>query len=891
MLVFLLLVALVSRVAAECPNACSAHGKCGAYDMCSCYRNWMANDCSERICQFGIAHVDTPMGDLDASSGVLSGPSVNVVTNNDMYPYGTSEQFPHMWDSNQNILTNSAHYYRECSNKGICDRSAGVCQCIDGYEGSACQRASCPTTANGMCNGKGTCETIKTIANMDHQNVYNLWDEYSTMGCVCEGGYTGPDCSQRICKTGVDPLYVDDFPNARIANFTVQFWVTVASGNPTGVIYGNYSLVFTDATNEEWQTVPIDIFSTCDAVINALEGLPNNVVPKGSVLCYRPEFAFHTNCGKLTNDADAGVVGYATNILKPMCGFNTYTADTNKGQSTDVASGQSAGLNTNAASIVYGAYGVSEVEPIFDVNMYVAQKYTIAFTGNPGAIPQIGINKYLDGSRPTLMTTDPVNRLTFAAYPNGFIGEEVDMVPDECSGVLVTLSGATASSGYHTLAGLDAVALRRLKICLGDSDGVVATNVEVYNWDYGNSWNPHLIKLIDATQDISTEYIRSDGTTYKIPDAYARNPGTGTGTNSFGTSSSGSTGNSGVYQDSVLYDYPMTKLCSNAKAWQFYKGAQKLYPYGGSGASGTGAPYNPTYLNFGWCHNINPPGFFAVIWWDTTAGLFKVYTRAAQDYATTTKFHVFTTTGTLQRISADAHAFTATGTMSTLARTNTYFSNTVYTTNVTNTFNRYDGNIDCETNYASPPMASNIINNGAHDCLNKNDLVMFLNVGQDSVGSYAATANQAWSPLMGSSTAGIAQGQSGNADTGPKAASLLSNPVYPNIYTVKKIWRDTKADNKNGPGAAIEGNVNSELMRHQIILDYGMNARYMYNGGPALYNEDSTAAIFKFYPPTNAYNYADECSNRGICDTTAGTCTCFAGFTGDACDQINALAL
>ena len=38
---------LVGIVVSECPNACSAHGKCGAYDMCTCYRNWMSNDCSE----------------------------------------------------------------------------------------------------------------------------------------------------------------------------------------------------------------------------------------------------------------------------------------------------------------------------------------------------------------------------------------------------------------------------------------------------------------------------------------------------------------------------------------------------------------------------------------------------------------------------------------------------------------------------------------------------------------------------------------------------------------------------------------------------------------------------------------------------------------------------
>lgn len=32
----------------ECPNACSAHGKCVGYDMCECYRKWMGNDCSQR---------------------------------------------------------------------------------------------------------------------------------------------------------------------------------------------------------------------------------------------------------------------------------------------------------------------------------------------------------------------------------------------------------------------------------------------------------------------------------------------------------------------------------------------------------------------------------------------------------------------------------------------------------------------------------------------------------------------------------------------------------------------------------------------------------------------------------------------------------------------------
>jgi len=36
--------------------------------------------------------------------------------------------------------------------------------------------------------------------------------------------------------------------------------------------------------------------------------------------------------------------------------------------------------------------------------------------------------------------------------------------------------------------------------------------------------------------------------------------------------------------------------------------------------------------------------------------------------------------------------------------------------------------------------------------------------------------------------------------------------------------------------------------------------------------------------PTTAHQYV-ECSNRGTCDRTSGTCTCFTGFTGSACNR------
>lgn len=64
-LVLVTFLALASGVLGSCPNACSGHGTCGSNDECNCFRNWMANDCSERVCPFGISHTTTPQGDLN----------------------------------------------------------------------------------------------------------------------------------------------------------------------------------------------------------------------------------------------------------------------------------------------------------------------------------------------------------------------------------------------------------------------------------------------------------------------------------------------------------------------------------------------------------------------------------------------------------------------------------------------------------------------------------------------------------------------------------------------------------------------------------------------------------------------------------------------------------
>ena len=66
-----------------------------------------------------------------------------VVVGSAMYPHGTHERYPNMVDSQNTILSQTAHEYMECSNKGICDRAVVSTCSFDGY---LCMFACLPLT-------------------------------------------------------------------------------------------------------------------------------------------------------------------------------------------------------------------------------------------------------------------------------------------------------------------------------------------------------------------------------------------------------------------------------------------------------------------------------------------------------------------------------------------------------------------------------------------------------------------------------------------------------------------------------------------------------------------------------------------------------------------------
>lgn len=420
-------------------------------------------------------------------SGSISGPGALVVENDFVYPYGTSEQFPNMVNSDEKVLSETAHYYMECSNKGVCDRSSGECQCYDGYDGVACQRASCPGYPNS-CSGHGVCMSIKQLAAADYGNVYELWDKDSTMGCYCDSGYFGPDCSFRQCKSGVDPLYLDDVTTIKYSIFDIA----ILTDDVNGAIFtdgqsqsspGNFAIRFYDSFGEDWLTEPIQAGASCSDVIAALESLPNTVVPAGLTQCtltYRASPA-------------SEVMGWSNyDAQHPLGSRHAYIISYNMSiweAQTYVLYGE---ISPQTAFVPYeSSFSNSATLQLFGDKKLSGYIYRIKFYGNPGALKQPQVELYLDGKRPSLAT--PSRKVITKVWTDGQQGEDYDYIADHCDGVAVNVQH---KNGIHFLTGFSNSTKNVLKTCLGSADFDTSNNVGVYNWDYGSYYYPHLIKLV-----------------------------------------------------------------------------------------------------------------------------------------------------------------------------------------------------------------------------------------------------------------------------------------------------------------------------------------------------------------------------------------------------------
>lgn len=66
---------------------------------------------------------------------------------------------------------NVGHADAECSNMGECERNSGLCACRPGFGGAACEKLLCPVGAYGKyCGGHGTCLPMWRIAEETRVN-------------------------------------------------------------------------------------------------------------------------------------------------------------------------------------------------------------------------------------------------------------------------------------------------------------------------------------------------------------------------------------------------------------------------------------------------------------------------------------------------------------------------------------------------------------------------------------------------------------------------------------------------------------------------------------------------------------------------------------------------
>merc|ERR1719502_14537 len=239
--------------AATCPNLCSGHGKCNFFSRCECFDGWTAGDCSEFKCPYGRAWTDMP------------------------------------------TATDTAHASMECSNRGSCDRTTGICTCYAGFTGEACQRTSCTND----CNGHGRCQSLEQYAGTNYddnaeQYTYTTpWDAQKMFGCVCDYPYFGHDSASRACPTGDDPLTLGQVNEVQLLHCaaTSGSFVLYFDGQPSKTIKTKFNVKkFKRALEAIPRLGPIEVTFSPDANGTICQTDTINVV----------QIEFKGNFGRLT---------------------------------------------------------------------------------------------------------------------------------------------------------------------------------------------------------------------------------------------------------------------------------------------------------------------------------------------------------------------------------------------------------------------------------------------------------------------------------------------------------------------------------------------------------------------------------------------------------------
>lgn len=247
-----------------------------------CKGNYIGSDCEQRVCPYGLSSNTSPY----LKNGLSSQES------NDDYIYAPTSRLSECtlvdgqcnYDDFRGDTDRflGSHTYVECSQKGACDRETGVCECFEGFTGVGCRYTTCPNS----CSGHGQCKQNARV-NTDYDTPNNAlfhgsqyWDAHITMRCVCDRGFSGYDCSERICPHGDDILTTCVTGEADVQTVDLEFAATMSGYTEHAKFF---TLTFTDNYNGVYDTPPIaimdDPIATASLTQIALEGLPNQALP------------------------------------------------------------------------------------------------------------------------------------------------------------------------------------------------------------------------------------------------------------------------------------------------------------------------------------------------------------------------------------------------------------------------------------------------------------------------------------------------------------------------------------------------------------------------------------------------------------------------------------
>jgi len=343
----------VAMVAAECPNACSGHGTCGANDMCTCYRNWQASDCSERTCPYGWSFTTTPQGDINMDGDRFDSSLLPVVFKTDVSASGPFAGEPILASVamlsdqlifNANIDASEMHtgdclliHYtsngvttpKEFCIKAVSSNSPLTTFTLDADNDEAADISNAVVYKMivDQANPKGTWEAWPGTATTKWADEGHFYMECSNAGacdrtegsCVCYPGYTGLACSRTTCPADCSghgscmnvqelsvksPNKVDMFVSATAGST----WVSSGTAATGMVASGDRVFLGEQASYEEANLYTVGLVTASGFYVTP----PNRKsLPFGSTLYSSSSYGLWDATKNQACKCDPGFTGYA----------------------------------------------------------------------------------------------------------------------------------------------------------------------------------------------------------------------------------------------------------------------------------------------------------------------------------------------------------------------------------------------------------------------------------------------------------------------------------------------------------------------------------------------------------------------------------------------------